>query len=128
MRVVMEYESKRGCRVDDVHEQNLGYDVTSLDPQSGELRLIEVKGLAATTGTILLSPNEHRVAVDRPDCFWLYVVTNCASDPVLREPILNPARFQWHEITKVQNYSMQVDAMAKSAAPQLGSAPPGSGA
>ena len=48
------------------HEKNLGYDVTSLDLQSGELRLIEVKGLAAPTGSILLTPNERRVAEDRP--------------------------------------------------------------
>ena len=81
MRVVMEYETARGCQVYDVHEKNLGYDVTSLDLKSGELRLIEIKGLAAPTGSILLTPNERRVAEDRPDCFWLYVVTNCAERP-----------------------------------------------
>ena len=53
MRVVMERETAQGRQVDDVHEKNLGYDVTSLDLQSGELRLIEVKGLAAPTGSIL---------------------------------------------------------------------------
>ena len=91
----------------------LGYDVTSLDLQSGELKLIEVKGLAAETGTILLSPNEHRVAEDRPDCFWLYIVTNCAGEPVLQEPILNPARFGWHEVSKIQHYWLQVEAMTQ---------------
>ena len=54
----------------------------------------DVLVLAVGAGTILLSPNEHRVAEDRPDCFWLYVVTNCAGEPVLQEPILNPARFE----------------------------------
>ena len=34
-------------------------------------------------GTILLTPNERRVAEDRPDCYSLYVVTNCASTPEL---------------------------------------------
>ena len=75
MRVVMEHERAKGKRVYDVHERNLGYDVTSLDLQSGELRLIEIKGLAAETGTILLTPNERRVAEDRRDCYWLYIVT-----------------------------------------------------
>ena len=37
MQTVMDYETARGCRVFDVHEQNLGYDVTSLNLQSGEL-------------------------------------------------------------------------------------------
>ena len=50
MRVVMEHESAQGRRVYDVHKKNLGYDVTSLDLQSGELRLIEVKGLAGDIG------------------------------------------------------------------------------
>ena len=111
MRVVMEYETAQRRQVYDVHEKNLGYDVTSLDLQSGELRLIEVKGLAAATGSILLTPNERRVAEDRPDCYWLYVVTNCASTPVLQEPIQDPARFPWHEVTKVQHYWLDVSAM-----------------
>ena len=111
MRVVMDHEASRGCTVNDIHEQNLGYDITSLDARSGELRLIEVKGLAANTGTVLLSPNEHRVAEDRPDCYWLYIVTGCASDPKLREPIRNPARFPWHEVTQVQHYWINVDVI-----------------
>ena len=111
MRVVMEYETEQGRQVYDVHEKNLGYDLTSLDLQSGELRLIEVKGLAAPAGSILLTPNERRVAEDRPDCFWLYVVTDCASAPQLQEPIRNPARFPWHEVSKVQHYWLSVDAL-----------------
>ena len=113
MREVMEYEAAQGRQVYDVHERNLGYDVTSLDVDSGELRLIEVKGLAAPTGTILLTPNERRVAEDRRDCYWLYVVTNCAAEPQLQSPIRDPASFPWHEVTKVQHYWLQVDAMTK---------------
>ena len=113
MRVVMEHERTQGRQVEDVSAKNLGYDVTSLDTRTGDLKLIEVKGLAAETGTILLSPNEHRVAEDRPECFWLYVVTNCAGQPVLQEPILKPARFEWHEVSKIQHYWLQVDAMTK---------------
>ena len=111
MRVVMEYETAQGRKVTDVHEKNLGYDVTSLDVESGQLRLIEVKGLAAATGTILLTPNERRVAEDRRDCYWLYIVTNCASEPQLQEPIQDPAKFPWHEVSKVQHYWLNVDAM-----------------
>ena len=113
MQVVMGYEKAQGRQVYDVHEKNLGYDVTSLDVDSGQLRLIEVKGLAAGTGTILLSPNERRVAEDRRDCYWLYVVTNCAVEPLLQEPIKDPARFPWHEVSKVQHYWLGVDAMTK---------------
>ena len=113
MRVVMEHEMSLGRQVKDVHEKNLGYDVTSLDEKSGELRLIEVKGLAADTGTILLTPNERRVAEDRRDCYWLYVVTNCAASPQLQEPVRDPASFPWQEVTKVQHYWLEVNAMTK---------------
>ena len=113
MRVVMEYEAAQERQVTDVHEKNLGYDVTSLDVKSGQLRLIEVKGLAAASGTILLTPNERRVAEDRRDCYWLYVVTSCAAQPELQEPIPDPARFPWHEVSKVQHYWLNVDAMTK---------------
>jgi len=113
MRVVMEYEKAQGRQVYDVHEKNPGYDITSLDLNSGELRLIEVKGLAEATGTILLTPNERRVAEDRRDCYWLYVVTHCATQPVLQEPVRDPARFQWHEVTRVAHYWLEVDAMTK---------------
>ena len=111
MQVVMEYERAQGRQVYDVHEKNLGYDITSLDLNSGELRLIEVKGLGAQSGTILLTPNERRVAEDRRDCYWLYVVTNCDTAPTLQDPIRDPARFPWHEVTKVQHYWLEVNAM-----------------
>ena len=111
MRVVMAHEVARSRKVYDVHEDNLGYDVTSLDLQSGELRLIEVKGLAGATGSILLTPNERRVAEDRRDCYWLYVVTDCASTPDLQEPIRDPARHPWHEVTKVAHYYLSVNAL-----------------
>ena len=111
MRLVMEHEQAQGRQVYDVSEKNLGYDVTSLDLASGELRLIEVKGLGAPTGTILLTPNERRVAEDRPDCFWLYVVTDCDKAPRLQEPIRDPARLDWNEVTKVAHYYLAVNAL-----------------
>ena len=113
MQVVMDYEAARGCQVYDVHERNLGYDVTSLDLASGELRLIEVKGLAAATGSILLTPNERRVAEDRRDCYWLYVVTACASEPRLQEPVRDPAARPWREVRKVAHYRLDVDALTQ---------------
>lgn len=125
MKVVMAYERDQGREVEDVHEQNLGYDIKSLDRNSGELRLIEIKGLAGATGTILLTPNERRVAEDRRDCYWLYIVTNCATEPKLQEPIKDPARLNWHEVTKVAHYSLSVDALTQPMQVRESSAPYG---
>ncbi len=113
MERVIGYERARGCSVTDVSARNVGYDLTSLDTRSGEMRLIEVKGLSAPSGTILLTPNERRVAEDRRDCYWLYIVTHCATTPRLQEPIFDPAKHPWHEVSKVQHYYLNVDAMTQ---------------
>ena len=55
---------------------------------------------------MLLTPNELRVAQDRRDCYWLYVVTHCNTAPQLREPIKDPARLAWHEVSKVAHYHL----------------------
>ncbi|MCD6328576.1 hypothetical protein J7M28_13625, partial [bacterium] len=44
---------------------------------------------------------------------WLYVVTNCGNKPILQEPIKDPARLEWHEVTKVQHYWLDVNAMTQ---------------
>lgn len=112
MRVAIEYETSQGRTVEDVHEKNLGYDITSLDTKSGQLRLIEVKGIGAHTGTVCLTPNEKRVAEDRADCYWLYVVTECkGGSPLLNEPILNPAKMPWHEVKKIEHYYLTLSAI-----------------
>ena len=70
-----------------------------------------MKGLAGPTGSILLTPNERRVAEDRRDCYWLYVLTDCPGVPKLQDPISDPARFPWHEVTKVAHYYLSVNAL-----------------
>jgi superfamily II DNA or RNA helicase len=109
MEAVIAHEEARGCRVEDVHRLNLGYDLRSLHLDTGELRLIEVKGLGAATGSICLTPNEKRVAEDRRDIYWLYIVTDCDTAPTLQDPIRDPARLEWHEVRRVDHYRLNVD-------------------
>jgi hypothetical protein len=124
MRVAMDYERAAGRAVADVHEKNLGYDLTSLDTTSGELRLIEVKGIGGPTGTIPLTPNEKRVAEDRRDCYWLYDVTHCDTEPRL-QAIRDPAALPWHEVKKVDHYWLSIDAAAQVLRIREGSSGPG---
>ena len=51
------------------------------------------------------------MAQDRRDCYWLYVVTNCAEEPVLQEPVRDPAGLPWREVSKVQHYWLRVGAL-----------------
>jgi superfamily II DNA or RNA helicase len=110
---VIAYEEARGCKIEDVQDQNVGFDLRSLHPITGENRLIEVKGIGAASGTICLSPNEKRMAEERRDLYWLYVVTHCDTTPKLEEPIKDPARFPWHEVKKVEHYRLDVNAMTQ---------------
>jgi superfamily II DNA or RNA helicase len=110
---VIAHETARGCKLEDVQTDNLGFDLRSLNPLTGELRLIEVKGIGAATGTIFLTPNEKRVAEDRRDLYWLYVVTHCDTTSQLEEPIRDPARFPWHEVRKVEHYRLDVNSLQK---------------
>jgi len=103
MGEAISFEENAGRTVEDIHEKDLGYDLSSVDPKSGELRLIEVKGLSGSGGTILLTPNEYRIAQDRRDCYWLYVVTDCKSRPNLT-PRKDPANCPWEPIQKIQHY------------------------
>jgi hypothetical protein len=73
----------------------------------------------------LLTPNERRVAEDRRDCYWLYVVTNCNTTPQMQEPIKDPARFEWNEVIKVAHYYLSIDAMTQPMQVKEDSAPYG---
>lgn len=59
------------------------------------------------------TPNGRRVAEDRRDYYWLYVVTGSNAEPALQDPIKDPARFPWHEVSKVAHYWLEVDALTK---------------
>lgn len=50
MATVIALEQARGCQVFDAREKNLGYDVTSLDLSTGELRDESQKGRRARRG------------------------------------------------------------------------------
>jgi superfamily II DNA or RNA helicase len=88
MQVAMEYERQQGRTPVDVSAENRGYDIRSESPD-GSVRYIEVKA-RAQTGDLVLTPNEWMMARRLGDEYWLYVVTDAASQPRLR-CIQNPA-------------------------------------
>jgi len=45
--------------------------------------------------------------------YWLCIVTNCAAKPTLQYPVKDPARLEWHEVSKVAHYYLSVDAKTK---------------
>ncbi len=109
MQVLMDQEMAQSRQVDDVDEKDMGNDVTSLDL----MRLIEDKGFVDAIGRILITPNDRRIAKDRRDCYWFYIVTNCGTEPKHQYRIPTPAHFDWNEVTKVAHYHLLVNALTQ---------------
>jgi len=109
MKVVMEYEKRQSRVPEDVHLENLGYDIRSIARDSEfaignsgnkisvvesrtpnpEIRYIEVKA-RAKEGAVALTPNEWLMAQRLKEEYWLYVVVNAVTNPELYV-VQNPA-------------------------------------
>jgi len=87
MEIAMEYERQQGRVPEDVSKENLGFDIRSKGKD--ETRYIEVKA-RAYEGDVALTPNEWFKAKRFKENYWLYVVANAATNPVLYI-INNPA-------------------------------------
>jgi hypothetical protein len=68
----------------DVHEDSLGYDIESLNPRTGRLRFIEVKGRRAGADTVTVTRNEILTAINSPEQYILAIVG--VEDGEAREP------------------------------------------
>ena len=84
MHVVMQAETRLNNHPRDVSKENLGYDVESLDPRTGRLRFIEVKGRRAGAETVTVTRNEILTGINSPHQFVLAVVE--VQDGQAREP------------------------------------------
>lgn len=82
MEVAMDYEAAQGRTTTDVSADNVGYDLRSED-SNGEKRYIEVKGRSGTDG-VMLSSNEMFRLAQLGKRAWLYIVTDCKSEPKLK--------------------------------------------
>lgn len=102
MQVAMDYELENGRKPVDVSAQNLGYDICSEAPD-GTVRYIEVKA-RATTGPLVLTPNEWFMAQRLDGEYWLYIVENAATAATLYT-LQNPAaKLRPHEVAEVVRY------------------------
>jgi hypothetical protein len=84
MRVARNFEVDRfNARVIDVSAPHLarGYDLES-HRANGEIVAIEVKG-RSSRAAVQLTENEWPTAINVRDRYWLYVVVDCATNPVL---------------------------------------------
>jgi superfamily II DNA or RNA helicase len=74
MQAVMRTEADLDNHPRDVSRDNLGYDIESLDPRTGRLRFVEVKGRRAGADTVTVTRNEILTAINSPEQFILALV------------------------------------------------------
>jgi hypothetical protein len=74
MQAVMDAERLHSYQPRDVSKDKCGYDIESLDPLTGKLRFIEVKGRVRGAKNVIVTKNEILTALNKPDDFFLAVV------------------------------------------------------
>jgi hypothetical protein len=74
MQAVMHAETELGHHPRDVSSENRGYDIESLDPRTGRLRFLEVKGRRAGADTVTVTRNEILTGLNQPEQFILALV------------------------------------------------------
>jgi superfamily II DNA/RNA helicase len=72
--IVMETERRLGFEPVDREFERLGYDIESVDPATGAVRFIEVKGRRAEAATITVTRNEVLTSLNRPESYILALV------------------------------------------------------
>ena len=70
----MAAERALGNEPTDVSAQKIGYDIASLDPRSGHLRFIEVKGRIDGADTVMLTRQEIITSLHEPGKYILAIV------------------------------------------------------
>ena len=112
MRVATNYEVDRHrAKVYDVSAPHLarGYDLES-HRANGEKIVIEVKGRAGR-GQVHLTENEWPTAANVREKYWLYVVTDCATEPRLYR-VQDPVRLAFR--TR-QSFSLNIGDIIREA-------------
>jgi superfamily II DNA or RNA helicase len=110
---VIAYEAAHGRKVQSVEAENRGFDLISRRPHPEdpltaiEVRFIEVKGRSGW-GEVALTSNEFRTAERLKQDYWLYVVYNCATQPVVHV-VRDPSKLNWEELVKVVHYKVGPD-------------------
>lgn len=89
MKISMNFEVSEGRIPEDVASANLGFDVRSHNPETGDKRYIEVKA-RAKQGSVSLTQNEWFKARRFGQDYFLYVVLDAVTEPELYI-VRNPA-------------------------------------
>jgi hypothetical protein len=105
---VLEELERLGYVVDDRQTAGVGYDLFARHPQTGEQRLVEVKGFQDGLMPVWLEQHEWAQAQQRGEDYWLYVVTNCAAAPTVVLRAQDPAGLLAAGPRRIERFQIKV--------------------
>lgn len=104
-----------GFDVDDRQTARLGYDLLARHRRTSEQRVVEVKGLVGALTAVWLEQNEWAQAQQRGSDYWLYVVTDCAVQPVVSVRAQDPAAQVGASVRRIERYQIPVEQLRRMA-------------
>ncbi|MDJ1171831.1 helicase-related protein [Roseofilum sp. BLCC_M154] len=108
MAAVIAAEQQQGYHPIDVSAQKCGYDIESQNPETGQLRFIEVKGRIEGAETVTITKNEILTALNQPENYRLALVqVPPALEPCQIRYIKNPFQREPDFAACSVNYSWQ---------------------
>ena len=111
MRIALEHEKAQGREPVDVSGRE-HFDIFSRDLRTGEVRYIEVKGHAGPSLLAELSEAEYRVAQEKRDRYWLYIVCNIAGGKPQLVAVQDPLSRMKVEVVGTLKYVLKPVARA----------------
>jgi hypothetical protein len=105
--IIMDVETKLGFKPTDREFERLGYDIESLDPKTGQVRFLEVKGRITEATTITVTRNEILTSLNKPDNYYLAIVEFLDSDKHLVHYIQKPFKREPDFAVTSVNYHFQ---------------------
>ena len=122
MEIVLAFELEQGWTPEDVSRlgDGSGFDIRStrvVEDGPDEVRRIEVKGHGGRDATSMLTPNEWIQARRHRDSYWLYVVTECATNEPRLLRVHDPARLERsaEQLVQVKGWMLPAAAVEKAA-------------
>jgi len=105
MEHAITYEKEHNREPQDVSQYE-HFDILSRNPETGELRYIEVKGHLGSSLIAELSEYEFKLAKEKGEQYWLYIITNIGSGKPKLKAIKNPLEKMKVEVLETKKYKL----------------------
>ena len=99
--------------VDDRQTAGVGYDLLARHEVTGDQRCVEVKGIAEGIGPVWMEQEEWAQASQRRSDYWLYVVADCAAQPVVQVRVQDPVEVFGKGVRAVQRFQILASHLRK---------------